>query len=105
MVVGAAAASGRHFVMRQKIPTRFVPQIVMLADRADFIPTLAEWFRRQWPDYYAGRSVDDVEEDFRREANRIVLPLRLVATHGGALAGTVVLRERAHHTCAECTPG
>ena len=92
--------------MRQTIPRSLTPQIVMLADRVDLIATLAACFRRQWPDYYAGCSAADIEQDFRREGNRMVLPVRLLALdRGGALAGTVVLRERALQTRRDLTPG
>src|SRR4051812_48258780 len=81
-------------------------QIAFLADRPDAIPTLARWFRGQWPDYYAARTQADVEGDFRRELNRASLPVRLVAVdEDGAVAGTVVLRERAIDGRPERGPG
>ena len=54
-------------------------QIAHLADHLETIPTLAEWFRAQWPDYFAGRTLAAIAQDFHGEANRSGLPLRLVA--------------------------
>jgi predicted N-acetyltransferase YhbS len=68
--------------------------IVLLADHLAAIPTLAKWFREQWPDYYANKSQAQVEQDFLSEASRDQLPSRLVAFESGELAGTIVLREQ-----------
>jgi N-acetylglutamate synthase-like GNAT family acetyltransferase len=46
-----------------------------------------------------------VERDFRHEAKRTALPVRLVAFVGGAPAGTIVLRDRALESHREHTPG
>ncbi len=67
--------------------------IGLLADHLEAIPTLAAWFRAQWPDYYAGRSQAEMEQGFLSEASRDRLPIRLVAFESGELAGTIVLRE------------
>ena len=79
--------------------------IAFLAERADCIPTLARWFREEWGGYYAGRSLASIEDDFRRELNRDVLPVRLVAFEDSALAGTAVLRESALGEHSEYSPG
>lgn len=76
-----------------------------LADHAEAIPTLAQWFRAQWPDYYAHQTQTDVERQFHREASRDRLPSRLVAFEAGELAGTIVLRELALETLPEFRPG
>ena len=77
----------------------------LLADHPGAIPTLAAWFRAQWPDYYAQRSLTDIARDFREEARRDGLPLRLLALVDGELAGTIVLRDRALTTLPESHPG
>ena len=41
----------------------------MSADYPDVIPTLAQWFRHQWPDYYAERTLADIAQDFDVELN------------------------------------
>ena len=47
----------------------------------------------------------DVARDFAAEANRRDLPVRLVAFVDEALAGTIVLRERAMEALPAYTPG
>ena len=70
-------------------------EIAYLADHPEVIPTLVEWFRAQWPTYYAARTPTDIAQDFHEEANRNGLPVRLVAFAEGKLAGTITLREHA----------
>jgi RimJ/RimL family protein N-acetyltransferase len=79
--------------------------IANLADHPDTIPTLAMWFRAQWPVYFAQQTQADVEQGFRTEAARDGLPLRLIAFESGELAGTIVLRERAIDSLPEFQPG
>jgi predicted N-acetyltransferase YhbS len=79
--------------------------VAHLADYPESIPTLAEWFRIQWPDYYAGRTRTEIEQEFRAEAVREGLPLRLVAFESGELAGTIHLRGMALRTLLEFHPG
>lgn len=76
-----------------------------IQDHPDTIPTLAHWFRAQWPDYYAGRRLDDVEGDFRMWLSRDRLPVGLVAFDAAELVGAIVLRERALETRPELQPG
>lgn len=68
--------------------------IGFLADYLDTIPTLASWFRDQWPDYYADWSQAEMEQDFLEDASRDRLPSRLVAFESSELVGTIVLREQ-----------
>jgi hypothetical protein len=53
--------------------------IRFLADHLDTVPTLAKWFRAQWPDYHAATSQEEMEQDFLEDASRDRLPIRLVA--------------------------
>lgn len=69
--------------------------IGFLADYPDTIPTLAIWFREQWPTYYADWSQEELEQDFRGDMLRDRLPSRLVAFESNELVGTVILREQA----------
>jgi GNAT superfamily N-acetyltransferase len=80
-------------------------EIAYLVDYPDVIPTLVQWFRAQWPDYYAHRTPTVIAQDFYEEANRNGLPVRLVAFADGELAGTVTLRERAFQVFPEYHPG
>lgn len=80
-------------------------KIVYLADHLEAIPTLVQWFRAQWPEYFAGRTLEDIAMDFRHEANRDGLPVRLLAYADGELAGTVTFREYAMSELPEYRPG
>lgn len=78
--------------------------IGFLADYPDTVPTLARWFRNQWPDYYADMSQAEMEQDFLEDASRNHLPCRLVAFESNELAGTIVLREKGSETLPELQP-
>lgn len=78
--------------------------IGFLADYPDTIPTLVNWFRAQWPDYYAGRSQAEMAQDFLSDCSRKSLPSRLVAFASNELAGTIVLREHGDETLPEYQP-
>ena len=80
-------------------------EIVYLADHPEAIPTLVEWFRAQWPVYYAERAPADIAQDFYSEANRKGIPVRLVACADGELAGTISLREQALQDLPAYRPG
>jgi hypothetical protein len=67
--------------------------IGFLADYSDTIPTLAKWFREQWPGYFGDWSDEEMAADFLEDCSRERLPIRLVAFVSGELAGTFVLRE------------
>ena len=78
--------------------------IGFLADHPDTVPTLAKWFRNQWPDYYADMSQEQLEQDFLSDASRDRLPSRLIAFESGEIAGTIVLRENGSESLAEFQP-
>jgi len=78
--------------------------IDFLADHPDTIPTLAKWFRDQWPDYYADWSQAEMEKDFLEDTSRDRLPCRLVAFESGELVGTVILRDSNTETLPEFQP-
>lgn len=76
-----------------------------LANHPGVIPTLAAWFRAQWPAHYGQRTLADIERDFHAEADRRRLPVRLLAFVDGELAGTIVLRDHAMQILPEFRPG
>jgi RimJ/RimL family protein N-acetyltransferase len=78
--------------------------IGFLADYPDTIPTLAKWFRDQWPDYYADMSQEQLEQDFLEDTSRDRLPIRLVAFESNELAGTIILRENGTEALPEFQP-
>lgn len=79
-------------------------RIDFLADHLDVIPILAQWFRAQWPDYFADWSQADMEQDFLIDARREGLPIRLVAFEGNQLVGTIILREPGNEALADFHP-
>jgi RimJ/RimL family protein N-acetyltransferase len=78
--------------------------IGFLADYLDTIPTLAIWFRDQWPEYHADISQAELERDFLEDASRDRLPIRLVAFESNELAGTIILRNNGSETLPEFQP-
>src|SRR5436190_14868273 len=78
--------------------------IRFLADHLDTIPTLAKWFRDQWPNYHAAMSQEGMEQDFLEDASRDHLPIRLVAFESSELAGTIILRKNGTEMLPEFQP-
>jgi N-acetylglutamate synthase-like GNAT family acetyltransferase len=78
--------------------------IGFLADYSDTIPTLAKWFREQWPGYFGDWSDEEMAADFLEDCSRERLPIRLVAFVSGELAGTIVLRENGNEALQEYQP-
>jgi len=67
----------------------------LLADHEEMIPLLAEWFERRWPEHYGPGGGGNAERDLSNSCNRDQLPITLVATLDGEVAGTVSLKRRA----------
>jgi predicted N-acetyltransferase YhbS len=80
-------------------------KIDFLLEHPETIPTLSQWFRSQWSEYYAKRTLKDIAQDFYAEENRECLPARLVAFMSGELVGTIALREHAIRDLPEYCPG
>ena len=78
--------------------------IDFLAHHLNCIPTLAGWFRDQWPEYYADWSQAELEQDFLEDASRDRLPIRLVAFESNELVGTIVFRENGSQSSQEFQP-
>jgi RimJ/RimL family protein N-acetyltransferase len=78
--------------------------IGFLIDFPESVLTLAKWFRDQWPDYFAFKSQEEMEQGFLSEASRDCLPIRLIAFESSELAGTIVLREHGTETLPEFQP-
>ena len=78
--------------------------IGFLADHLDTIPTLARWFRAQWPVYHADMSQEEMEQDFLSDASHDRLPIRLVAFESNELVGTIILRESGSESLPEFQP-
>jgi hypothetical protein len=80
-------------------------EIGYLVDHLECIPALVVWFRAQWPVYYADSTTAEMADDFREDANRDEIPVRLVAFADGELAGTIILRDQATWTLPDACPG
>ena len=79
-------------------------RVGFLADHPDTIPTLAKWFRAQWPGYYASWSQAELEQDFLLDTARAQIPCRLVAFESGELTGTIILRNNGSAMPSEFQP-
>ncbi len=79
-------------------------KIAYLADHLDMIPTLSEWALAWAPDYYGSRSLEDIGQDFRQEARRTGIPIRLIAFLDSELAGMINLREQAMQGYPQYSP-
>lgn len=66
-------------------------QIELLADRPDFIPTLAEWHYREWAYLRPGDSIENRVSMLCERSGRRKLPITFVASSGAALLGSAML--------------
>jgi predicted N-acetyltransferase YhbS len=69
-------------------------QIEFLADRPEFIPTLAEWHFREWAYLRPGDSVANRVRLLHQRSGRRDLPITFVASSGAELLGSAML---VHH--------
>ena len=79
-------------------------KIEYLADHPSFIPTLSRWFMEASPDYYSGKTLEDVAATFEPRLNRGRVPLALVALEDEEPLGTVSLLEESVTTHTHLTP-
>jgi predicted N-acetyltransferase YhbS len=79
-------------------------EIGYLADRPQFIPTLARWFFDESPDYFKGKTWRDAAAFLEPRLNRDRIPLALVAFEGDKVMGTVSLAEESLPTHSHLTP-
>ena len=65
--------------------------IELLADHADVIPTLLEWYLLEWEPYYGAHGPGDARADLESRCNSDAIPIGLVAMEAGEVRGTVAL--------------
>lgn len=53
--------------------------IRLLAEVPEVIPTIAEWYRAEWTDWFADTPIDEINADFVSIANNDKLPLGVAA--------------------------
>lgn len=78
--------------------------IAHLADHRDVIPTLAQWFYKEWAYLHPDRTLEDVERLIGERTNTTKIPVALVAFEGGELLGTVCLKVHDMDTRLDLTP-
>lgn len=79
-------------------------EIAYLADHPEVIPTLSQWALDWAPDYYGGRTLEDIGQDFYREAQWTGIPIRLIAFLDGELVGMINLRQQAMQGYPQYSP-
>ena len=65
--------------------------IALLADNAQVMPTLAEWYCLEWKPYYEADGPGNALIDLKSRCNREEIPIGLVAMKGQEVQGTVAL--------------
>lgn len=66
-------------------------EIELLANHAESIPTLAEYYMAEWKPYYGVDGPGDAQADLESRLNRDALPIGLIATDDGKVCGTAAL--------------
>ena len=79
-------------------------QIELLADRPEFIPTLAEWHFREWAYLRPGDSVANRIRLLYERSGRHELPITFVASSGAELLGSAMLIHHEMDTRPQYTP-
>ena len=65
--------------------------IELLADHAESIPMLADWYVSEWEPYYGVNGHGDARADLESRRNRDEIPIGFVVTEGGEVYGTAAL--------------
>ena len=79
-------------------------QIELLADRPEFIPTLAEWHFREWAYLRTGDSIANRTRLLHERSGRCELPITFVALSGAELLGSAMLIHHEMDTRPQYTP-
>jgi GNAT superfamily N-acetyltransferase len=66
-------------------------KISYLSDFTDFLPIIAEWHAKQWPDCFKRGNLVTAIQELKRSLNRDCLPITLVATENNELLGSISL--------------
>ena len=70
-------------------------RIERLSEHLDAIPTLVQWFDREWEPWYGENGMGDAEQDLHESARPDRLPLALVALNSrNDVLGTAALKEK-----------
>jgi len=75
-----------------------------LADRREFIPTVARWLHAEWGDLRPGETVEDRAARVERDCGHREVPTTFVALEGNELLGSASLVEHDMDTRPELSP-
>lgn len=79
-------------------------KISYLADHQSVIPTVSDWFYREWGYLHPERIKQDVFRLISERTNKNKIPVALVAFEGKELIGTICLKVNDMETRPELTP-
>ena len=65
--------------------------IELLADNTGFLPTLVDWYEREWRPYYGTDGPGDAQSDLASRCNRDAMPIGFVAKENNQLLGAAAL--------------
>ena len=65
--------------------------IALLADHAEVLPTLADWYLLEWEPYYGVDGPGDARAELGSRCNQDAIPIGLVAMEGNQVQGVVAL--------------
>jgi GNAT superfamily N-acetyltransferase len=75
--------------------------IELLADNIEILPTLVDWYEREWSPYYGVDGPGDARADLASRCNRDAIPIGFVAKENDQLAGIAALD---HDAATSLTP-
>ena len=79
-------------------------KVELLTDHPEVLPSIREWFEREWAPYYGPEGPGDAAKDLQESCNREKLPIALVAILGGEVIGTAALKTESVSTHKHLTP-
>jgi GNAT superfamily N-acetyltransferase len=65
--------------------------IELLADNTEILPTLVDWYEREWSAYYGADGPGNAQADLASRCNRDSIPIGFVAKENDQLAGVAAL--------------
>lgn len=89
-------------VKRKNLDGKF--RIEYLADHLEAIPLLQEWFEEEWDSYYGPTGPGDAQSDLLSYANRVGLPVGVVAFHDNKVCGVAALKAESITTHSHLSP-
>lgn len=79
-------------------------EVELLADHPEALPSLREWFEREWAPYYGPDGPGDATTDLWESCNREKLPIAMVAIVDDEIAGTAALKAESVSTHKHLRP-